>query len=830
MVLYLGLYNSTSGNSLYKSTDGGIMWYPSSTGLPNLLDIYDLAIDPKTSSSVYAAVLSSTTVNGGVFKSIDSGGSWQDTTSEIKPLITGYTPTQYDNIHYAGAIPNCPSPFLTTAFNLAIDSNTPATLFAVVNGFVLRTTDGAGTWVIAHSGLPFVPFQIGISPADHTAAYVANQGIWVYTGTGGSGGGGGSTATLMLTSPNGGENWVVGSSHNITWSNTGTIDNVKIEISTDGGTNYSPVVASTPNTGSYSWTVPNSASTTVKIRVSDAAGTASYSSDGNFTISTSGGGSGGGGVSTDLFVPVVLSSSGVGDSFFTTELTFTNRGTLTANVDLSYTATAGGGSGTASTTIPRGQSVFSNGIDYLKTIGLSIPDTGSRIGTLRAHFSNLNSALDANITARTTTEVKDSGGTLIGRTGLAYPAIQVDSLQVAGPWDYLRSVRKEITEAKENGGNHLKGAGLSDSVIPVSAISATSPYICGLRQNTTDRSNVAFQNMGAAGDGSITLQVTVFDGNSSFSQVLPLIVLEPGAFNQISNVLASNGLSLTNGYVKVERIAGTAPYYAYGVVNDQVNSDGSFVSPQPGGTTGGSGLTLPVIVQTSAFISELDVTNFSSQARTVNFTFVADAITTADKTAHFSINIPAGRQQIIPDIFAYMRSNAVAGIGPAGTTIAGALFATATGGDISGVVLGARTSAAGGTAGGRFGLFYTAVPYGEASTTSAWVFGLQQNSENRTNLAIVNTGETDASDDTFVIDLYDGATGILVNSTDPINLKARGWIQIGAILTSAPGVQQGYAQVRRTAGNNPFITYAVINDGAGPGQRTGDGAYIGSSQ
>ena len=204
-----------------------------------------------------------------------------------------------------------------------------------------------------------------------------------------------------------------------------------------------------------------------------------------------------------------------------------------------------------------------------------------------------------------------------------------------------------------------------------------------------------------------------------------------------------------------------------------------------------AGLTLPVIVQTSAFISELDLTNFSSQARTVNFTFVADAITTADKTAHFSINIPAGRQQIIPDIFAYMRSNAVAGIGPAGTTIAGTLFATATGGDISGVVLGARTSTSGGSAGGRFGLFYTAVPYGEASTTSAWVFGLQQNSENRTNLAIVNTGETDANDDTFVIDLYDGATGILVKTTDPITLKARGWIQIGTILNQRSGSTPG---------------------------------------
>ena len=280
----------------------------------------------------------------------------------------------------------------------------------------------------------------------------------------------------------------------------------------------------------------------------------------------------------------------------------------------------------------------------------------------------------------------------------------------------------------------------------------------------------------------------------------------------------------------MERTSGTAPYYAYGVVNDQVNSDGSFVIPQPASTTPVTGLTLPVIVQTTAFRSELVITNFSSQARSLNFSFVADSITTADKTARFTINLPAGQQGIIPDIFTYMRDNSVAGIGPAGTTIAGALFATAAGGDISGVVLGARTSAAGGTAGGRFGLFYTAVPYGQASTSSAWVFGLQQNSEHRTNLAIVNTGETDANSNTFLIDLYDGATGSKVKTLGPITLPARGWTQIGTILNDAPGVQQGYAQVRRTAGANPFITYAVINDGAGPGERTGDGAYIGSSE
>ena len=79
----------------------------------------------------------------------------------------------------------------------------------------------------------------------------------------------------------------------------------------------------------------------------------------------------------------------------------------------------------------------------------------------------------------------------------------------------------------------------------------------------------------------------------------------------------------------MERTSGTAPYYAYGVVNDQVNSDGSFVTPQPAGTSPVTGLTLPVIVQTTAFISEMVLANFSSQARTVNFSFVADAITTS---------------------------------------------------------------------------------------------------------------------------------------------------------------------------------------------------------
>jgi len=32
--------------------------------------------------------------------------------------------------------------------------------------------------------------------------------------------------------------------------------------------------------------------------------------------------------------------------------------------------------------------------------------------------------------------------------------------------------------------------------------------------------------------------------------------------------------------------------------------------------------------------------------------------------------------------------------------------------------------------------------------------------------------------------------------------------------------------VTRISGNNPFIAYAVINDGSGPGGRSGDGAFV----
>lgn len=98
----------------------------------------------------------------------------------------------------------------------------------------------------------------------------------------------GITPEIIVSTPNGGENWIVGSSKAITWSTSGMVGSVIIEYSTDGGSNWSTIVASTGNTGSYSWTVPDAESSKCRVRISEAAdGSPSDSSDGNFSISTS---------------------------------------------------------------------------------------------------------------------------------------------------------------------------------------------------------------------------------------------------------------------------------------------------------------------------------------------------------------------------------------------------------------------------------------------------------------------------------------------------------------------------------------------------------------
>ena len=93
------------------------------------------------------------------------------------------------------------------------------------------------------------------------------------------------TASVQIISPNGGENFVAGTVDTIKWSSSNVI-NIKLEYTTDSGTNWSTIIASTPaSSGSYAWTVPNTLSTNCKVKISDVSNSATADvSDNAFTI------------------------------------------------------------------------------------------------------------------------------------------------------------------------------------------------------------------------------------------------------------------------------------------------------------------------------------------------------------------------------------------------------------------------------------------------------------------------------------------------------------------------------------------------------------------
>jgi len=73
---------------------------------------------------------------------------------------------------------------------------------------------------------------------------------------------------INLIIPNGGESWLVGSVYNIIWTSTAVSD-VKIEYSTNSGVSWNTIINSTPSSGSYAWTVPNTSSNNCRIKISD---------------------------------------------------------------------------------------------------------------------------------------------------------------------------------------------------------------------------------------------------------------------------------------------------------------------------------------------------------------------------------------------------------------------------------------------------------------------------------------------------------------------------------------------------------------------------------
>jgi 5-hydroxyisourate hydrolase-like protein (transthyretin family) len=151
----------------------------------------------------------------------------------------------------------------------------------VVNKVISSSTanDGIyGAWKISSTQTLGTDYKIRITSTTYSIATdSSNNNFAIVRGT------------LTVTSPNGAEKWIRGTTHTITWSKAGTTGSyVKIEL-LKGGVVNRVISSSTLNDGSYSWTIPSTQTlgTDYKIRITSTTYTSiTDSSNSNFSIIT----------------------------------------------------------------------------------------------------------------------------------------------------------------------------------------------------------------------------------------------------------------------------------------------------------------------------------------------------------------------------------------------------------------------------------------------------------------------------------------------------------------------------------------------------------------
>jgi hypothetical protein len=251
-----------------------------------------------------------------------------------------------------------------------------------------------------------------------------------------------------------------------------------------------------------------------------------------------------------LVVPVILDAFGVGGARFVTELTIANDSPIGTPVDLVYKPAPNFGSSTGVPTVTvqlaaRSQLTIPNAIQYLRDHGINIPDptvSGSQGGTLTVTFRNLTN-LDSPRTVALARTFSPNPDTAVGGSfGLFYPAA-------------------------------AKGGG-----------ARSAAFVPALQQDAAVRSNLAVVHLGGGSETALGLSVQLYDASTGVPVGSPLtITLQPGDWVQWSKVLDAAGVpaTTTRAVAVITRTSGDDTFLAYGVLNDNVTSDGSYIKMIP---------------------------------------------------------------------------------------------------------------------------------------------------------------------------------------------------------------------------------------------------------
>lgn len=125
-----------------------------------------------------------------------------------------------------------------------------------------------------------------------------------------------STCSVSVSAPNGGETWIAGQTQAVTWTSSGATcgSNVKLELLKNGSL-HTTIIASTPNDGNFSWTLPNTLpqGSDYTVRITDTSNS-SYVDTSNSTFTITGSSSTGASYDAALRSPKCATVAAVCDS------------------------------------------------------------------------------------------------------------------------------------------------------------------------------------------------------------------------------------------------------------------------------------------------------------------------------------------------------------------------------------------------------------------------------------------------------------------------------------------------------------------------------------
>ena len=175
-----------SSTALFKSADGGRTWKAFDAGLPKPSSVAALCVDPTAPNTIYAGL-----GGGGIFKSTDAGAAWQAvnlglTDISVEHLALAATGTLYAAAYGSGLFKSDgggtweltgPTPFGISS--VAVDPSVADRVYiGTVSDGLLASTDGGRSWDVVHPSDGLSVYSIAIDPQTPSTLYAGLVGFF----------------------------------------------------------------------------------------------------------------------------------------------------------------------------------------------------------------------------------------------------------------------------------------------------------------------------------------------------------------------------------------------------------------------------------------------------------------------------------------------------------------------------------------------------------------------------------------------------------------------------------------------------------------------------